>query len=104
MCIVLPTQAGVEVGDCLVEVCGEAVYQMQHQKVQQRPLYPSFWEFWFPPQLKQKLLTRQVDTTDIVVVKVSYKDRSRESFTSYNGYLSSEVTSRWLPVLPSLLT
>ena len=26
-------QAGVEPGDCLVELCGEPVYQMQHQKV-----------------------------------------------------------------------
>lgn len=34
VCIVLPTQAGVEVGDCLVEVCGEPVYQMHHQKVE----------------------------------------------------------------------
>ena len=30
-------QAGVEPGDCLVELCGEPVYHVQHQKVSLSP-------------------------------------------------------------------
>lgn len=62
----------MEVGDCLVEVCGESVYQMQHQKVPFISEVRSS-ETCLPPQLKQLLLTKQVDSTDIVVVKVSYR-------------------------------
>ena len=38
MCVcVCCVQAGVEPGDCLVELCGESVSQMQHQKVHNMP-------------------------------------------------------------------
>ena len=33
VCVCVCVQAGVEAGDCLVELCGESVYQVQHQKV-----------------------------------------------------------------------
>ncbi|CAI8039463.1 Peptidyl-tRNA hydrolase ICT1, mitochondrial [Geodia barretti] len=47
----LAEKAGVEPGDCLVELCGEPVYHVQHQK------------------LRHLLVAKPVDTTDLVIVK-----------------------------------